>query len=104
VVYLTGFVEPDTTLIVRPGADTDRVVMFVRPRDAELEVWDGSRAGLEGARERYGADAAYPANELERRLPDLIANCEQLHYGLGLDEQMDHLVAHTIARLRKTEK
>ena len=104
VVYLTGFVEPETTLIMRPGAETERVVMFVRPRDPELEMWDGSRAGLEGAREHYGADAAYPANELERRLPELIANCEQLHYGLGLDEDMDHVVARTIARLRKTEK
>src|SRR5580704_2575347 len=82
VIYLTGFVEPDTTLVLRPGADTDRVVMFVRPRDPEMEVWDGVRAGLEGAKDRYGADAAYPASELAQRLPDLIANCEQLHYGL----------------------
>ena len=104
VVYLTGFVEPDTTLVLRPGADTDRVVMFVRPRDPEMEVWDGRRAGLEGAKERYGADAAYPASELATRLPDLIANCEQLHYGLGHDERMDQLVASTIARLRKSEK
>ena len=48
--YLTGFVEPDTTLILRPGAETDRVVMFVRPRDPELELWDGKRAGVDGAK------------------------------------------------------
>ncbi|HEU0037498.1 MAG TPA: Xaa-Pro aminopeptidase [Kofleriaceae bacterium] len=104
VLYLTGFVEPDTTLILRPGADTERVVMFVRPRDPELEVWDGRRAGLEGAKAEYGADAAYPATELAHRLGDLIANFEELHYGLGLDAEMDLLVASTIARLRKTEK
>ncbi|HEY1812472.1 MAG TPA: Xaa-Pro aminopeptidase [Kofleriaceae bacterium] len=104
VVYLTGFVEPETTLVLRPGADKERVVMFVRPRDPEMEVWDGARAGLEGATARYGADAAYPASELAKRLPDLIASCEHLHYALGLDEHMDQLVAQTIARLRKTEK
>ncbi|HEX7699808.1 MAG TPA: aminopeptidase P N-terminal domain-containing protein, partial [Kofleriaceae bacterium] len=64
VVYLTGFVEPDTTLVLRPGAETERVIMFVRPRDPEMETWEGRRAGLEGAKERYGADAAYPASEL----------------------------------------
>src|SRR6478672_7515293 len=53
--YLTGFVEPDTTLVLRPGAETERVVMFVRPRDPEMEVWDGRRAGLEGAKTLYGA-------------------------------------------------
>jgi len=104
VLYLTGFVEPDTTLVLRPGAETERVVMFVRPRDPDMEIWDGRRAGLEGARERYGADAAYPAAELAAKLPELIANAEELHYGLGLDDEMDRLVAATIARLRKTEK
>jgi Xaa-Pro aminopeptidase len=104
VFYLTGFVEPDTTLVLRPGAETERFVMFVRPRDPELEVWDGRRAGLEGAKEIYGADAAYTTAELPGKLWELIANHEELHYGLGLDEQMDLLVASAIARLRKSEK
>jgi len=104
VYYLTGFVEPETTLVLRPGAETERVVMFVRPRDPESEMWDGRRAGVEGAKERYGADAAYPASELAQRLADLLANREQLHYALGLDDKMDLLVAGTIARLRKTER
>ncbi|MBA3464066.1 MAG: aminopeptidase P N-terminal domain-containing protein [Deltaproteobacteria bacterium] len=102
--YLTGFVEPDTTLILRPGAETERVVMFVRPRDPELEVWDGRRAGLEGAKERYGADAAYPAVELNSKLAELISNTEELHYSLGLDDEMDLKIAHAIARLRKMER
>jgi Xaa-Pro aminopeptidase len=104
LVYLTGFVEPNTTLVLRPGADSERVVMFVRPRDPEMETWDGRRAGLEGAKERYGADAAYPTTDLPQKLWDLIANRDELHYALGLDAEMDLLVASTIARLRKTEK
>ena len=48
VLYLTGFVEPETTLVLRPGAETERVIMFVRPRDPEMETWDGRRAGLDG--------------------------------------------------------
>jgi Xaa-Pro aminopeptidase len=102
--YLTGFVEPDTTLILRPGADTERVVMFVRPRDPELEVWDGKRAGIDGAKSTYGADAAYPAAEMPGKLAELIANHEELHFCLGLDDDMDRLITQAIARLRKTEK
>nr|HEX4316537.1 Xaa-Pro aminopeptidase [Kofleriaceae bacterium] len=104
VFYLTGFVEPETTLVLRPGADTERVVMFVRPRDPDAEVWDGRRAGVDGARDTYGADAAYPVGELRTRLPDLIANFDELHYGLGVDDAMDHVVTSAIARLRKLEK
>jgi len=104
VYYLTGFVEPDTVVVLRPGAEADRVVMFVRPRDPEMETWDGRRAGLEGAKERYGADAAYGIAELETQLWQLVANHEELHYSLGLDPDMDGVVAAAIARLRKTEK
>jgi len=104
VYYLTGFAEPDTTLVLRPGADEERFVMFVRPRDPEMEVWDGRRAGLEGAQQRYGADAAYAASELDARLWGLLANHEELHFGLGLDEEMDLRIAAAIARLRRTEK
>jgi Xaa-Pro aminopeptidase len=102
--YLTGFVEPEATLVLRPGAETERVVMFVRPRDPELETWDGKRAGLDGAKAAYGADAAYPAAELAARLWELVANADELHYCLGLDDDMDRLVASAIARLRRTEK
>ena len=104
LVYLSGFIEPDTTLILRPGAETERIVMFVRPRDPEMEVWDGRRAGIDGAKTTYGADAAYPASELPAKLGELIANHEELHYAVGLDDEMDLLVTRAIAKLRKTEK
>jgi Xaa-Pro aminopeptidase len=104
VFYLTGFVEPDTTLVLRPGAETERVVMFVRPRDPEMETWDGRRAGLEGAKERYGADAAYTTAELPTKLWELLANHEDLHFSLGIDEEMDRLIGAAIAKLRKSEK
>jgi Xaa-Pro aminopeptidase len=104
LVYLTGFLEPDTTLVLRPGAGTERVVMFVRPRDPEMETWDGRRAGLEGAKEVFGADAAYAHTELPARLWELIANNEELHYSLGLDPEMDQLIGAALVKLRKLEK
>src|ERR1043165_4326467 len=100
LIYLTGFTEPDTTLVIRPGAETERVVMFVRPRDRDMEIWEGRRAGVEGAKERYGADAAYPAAELPSKLFELIANCDELHYSFGLDEETDLLLASALHRLR----
>lgn len=104
VFYLTGFAEPDAVVVIRPGAETEKTVMFVRPRDPEMETWDGRRAGVEGAVQTYGADAAYPIAELDTRLWDVLANHEELHYALGLDERMDRRIAAAIARLRRTEK
>jgi Xaa-Pro aminopeptidase len=38
------------------------------------------------------------------KFAELIANHEELHYSLGLDDDMDRLMTSAIARLRKTEK
>jgi Xaa-Pro aminopeptidase len=102
--YLTGFSEPEATLVLRPGAASERFVLFVRPRDREREVWNGRRAGVEGAVAEFAADAAYPSAELGQRLPDLVASCEDLCYGLGYDAGFDRTIARVIAELRLRER
>ena len=70
--YLTGFEEPDAIMLLDPSASEEQYVLFVRPRDREREIWDGRRAGVDGARERFDAEASYPVSEfddlLRRRL------------------------------------
>jgi len=102
--YLTGFAEPKATLVLRPGVESERVVLFVRPRNAERETWDGRRAGVDGAKNRYGADAAYPITELDKRLGALIANAHELYYSLGINPVFDRRIASAIAQLRKMER
>ncbi|MEM9490835.1 MAG: Xaa-Pro aminopeptidase [Myxococcota bacterium] len=104
LLYLTGFAEPEATLILRPGADEERVVMFVRPRDKEREIWDGRRAGVDGAKQHYGADEAYPIAELDERLIQLIANVDELYYSVGIDPAFDRTVCDAVAHLRRMEK
>src|ERR671938_483608 len=69
--YLTGFNEPDAVAVVAPSRE-ERFTLFVRPRDREKETWTGRRAGIEGARERYGADAAFPVEEFPEKLAELL--------------------------------
>src|SRR5256712_8289594 len=68
--FLTGFDEPDAVAIFNPSHVKERYVLFVRPRDREMEIWNGYRAGVEGAVARYGADAAYSIDELDQKLRD----------------------------------
>ena len=58
--FLTGFDEPDAVAVFNPSHAKERYVLFVRPRDREMEIWTGRRAGVEGAIATYGADAAFP--------------------------------------------
>jgi len=58
-----GFDEPDAVALFDPSHAAP-YVLFVRPRDPEMEAWNGRRAGAEGAMERFGADAAYEIDDL----------------------------------------
>ncbi len=61
--FLTGFHEPETIAVFDPAHDTEKYVLFVRPRDRDLEIWNGYREGVSGAVSNFGADAAYPLSE-----------------------------------------
>ena len=98
--YLTGFPEPEALLALIPGRKEGEVVLFCRPRDPEKEVWEGARAGVEGAIEYYGADQAHPIAALDEELPRLIADRDQLHYPLAREADLDLKVMGWIQKLR----
>jgi Xaa-Pro aminopeptidase len=87
--YLTGFREPDAVAVLLPHAEKDRYILFVRPRDPEMETWNGRRAGIEGARELYGADAAFPIGALDTELPKLLRGAKRLYFTTGHDADFD---------------
>jgi Xaa-Pro aminopeptidase len=99
--YLTGFDEPDTVLVLSAVAEKDKLVLFVRPRDPERETWDGRRAGVEGAIEVFGADAAYPIAELAARLPELLLGATDLHYSLGRHREQDDVLLTALEGARR---
>src|ERR1700730_14711835 len=63
--YLTGFEEPNAVAVLTPDHTEHRFVLFVQPKDPAREVWTGWRAGDEGARRDYGADAAFTIDKLD---------------------------------------
>jgi Xaa-Pro aminopeptidase len=99
--YLTGFDEPESVLLLTTEHAEHRTVVFVRKRDKEREIWDGARAGVEGAKELLGADAAFPIEELEQRLPDYLGDVRRLHYRLAVNAQLDQLVFRALDAVRR---
>ena len=71
--YLTGFDEPESVLVLNSQSE-QKFTLFVRARDPEREVWDGARAGVEGAVSEFGADVAFTIGDLTSKLPDTIQN------------------------------
>ena len=97
--YLTGFNEPEAALVLVGGAEP-KSILFCRDKDMEREIWDGFRYGPEGAKSEFGFDEAYSINELDKKLPDLIANRATLWHSLGHDAAWDVRITTALNAVR----
>ena len=98
--YLCGFPEPEAVLVLVPGRRHGEALLFCRERDAEREVWDGPRAGQEGAVESFGMDDAYPIEDLDEILPGLLEGRTRVYYHFGRDAEFDLKLIGWVNRVR----
>lgn len=99
-LYLTGFEEPEAVMVLIPGRAHGEYVIFCRERNREKEIWDGYRAGPEGAVEKYGADDAFPIDDIDEILPGLIEGRERMYYAMGKEADFDRQVMEWVNRIR----
>jgi Xaa-Pro aminopeptidase len=98
--YLTGATEPETVAVL-VGGNEPRLVLFVRARDTEAELWAGPRPGPEGVAERLRPDECHPLGELDERLPELLAGADRIFLRLG---RGDALERHVVAALDQARR
>jgi Xaa-Pro aminopeptidase len=98
--YLTGFPEPAAVAVLAPGRPQAEYLLFVREHDALRESWDGARAGTDGAVERYGADDAFPIEDIDEILPGLMESRSQVYYSMGTHADFDAHVLSWVNGLR----
>jgi Xaa-Pro aminopeptidase len=88
--YLTGFCEPDAVAVLsKDKAGQTEYILFCKVSHPEEEIWTGPRIGIKGAREIYGANRSFDIEELNERMPELIANNSQFFYTLAQDAAFD---------------
>ena len=97
--YLTGFVEPDSIAVIQASKDP-KYTLFVRPRDPEREIWDGRRAGVDGAKNDFGAEQSYPTMEFDEKLHEILDGAEKLYYRLGVNNDLDDTIIRQVTRMR----
>jgi Xaa-Pro aminopeptidase len=96
--YLTGFDEPSSVLVLT--LHDRKATLFLRPRDKEREIWDGPRAGVDGARTDFGMDASFVIADFGTELPRFLENTERLYYRLGRDKAFDERLFAALDTLR----
>src|SRR5260370_22431054 len=102
--YLTGFEEPDAIAVIAPS-QAKKFTLFVRARDPERAIWDGYRAGIEGATVDYSADEAFPIAEFDEKLPEILNGPASLYYAFGhANSELDEKIIRQLTLMRETNR
>ncbi len=99
-LYLTGFNEPDALALILPGHSEGQYILFCRDHNEEQEIWDGRRAGQEGAEKNFLVDKAYSFEKLDEFLPKLLSDRERFFYPMGRDVNFDRKVINWVNQSR----
>ena len=78
--YLTGFNEPNSALLLRKQQGEQQAIIFVRPSDKLLEIWNGRRLGVDNAPQTLLVDTAYAIDEFVPQFKNLAQKQTALYY------------------------
>ncbi len=98
--YLTGFEEPESFLLLRPGKNPESV-MFVREKNIERETWDGFRFGPEGTKKEFGIDEVHPISSFPQKAAELLKGFDEVYYRLFKNDEADKLVQNLLLDLKR---
>ena len=95
--YLTGFNEAEATLVVlTDNSQITKSIAFVPEKDKLKEIWDGYRAGPEGAVKDHGFDEAFNNSEINDQLPELLKGRDRVFYPVGKNAGLDQNIIEWI--------
>jgi Xaa-Pro aminopeptidase len=98
--YLSGFPEPEAVICLIPGRPAGEYVLFCRERDREMEIWNGYRAGPEGAVADFGASDAFPITDIDDIIPGLIEGREKVYVSMGAQPIFDQRLMGWVNSIR----
>ncbi|HCI01981.1 MAG TPA: Xaa-Pro aminopeptidase, partial [Oceanospirillaceae bacterium] len=98
--YLTGFVEPESVLLLRRLDNQIDSLLLCREKNPLQETWHGRRLGVEAAPEALQLNAAKPISELESVLDSWLDGADYVYSAQVREDVSLHLQA-SISRLRR---
>ncbi len=103
--YLTGFDEPEAILVLKTDdkqedEQTATWTLFCRPLDPKLEQWTGRRLGNDAAPETLEIHEAFPIDEFNNKLKDLLTGATQLYFNLGEENALQNQILEQLGQFR----
>ena len=100
--YLTGFEEPGSIFVFRPGK-TPETILFVREKNPERETWDGFRFGVSGAKTSFRMDQTFAIEEFDAQIVKLLLGTEKVYYRRYRNSEMDQQFDRVLSAVKNIQ-
>jgi Xaa-Pro aminopeptidase len=102
--YLTGFEEPGACLILKKTETQLQSTLLVPPRDKVKEIWNGKRAGIEGAVLEFGLDVAGSKEEIDSVLKAALEGESTLFYEFSRSKELDQKLISILGQFQTVNR
>jgi len=92
--YLTGFQESRAAFVLLPDEE-EKYIMFVQSYDPANKSRTGVLSGIEGAKEHFNADDAFPFDQFERKLRSYLRGKKKIYCDFNNKELYEKLLQMT---------
>lgn len=92
MIYLCDWNEPESVWMAHNSGGVWETTLFVLPRDTKAEIWEGRRAGPEGAAKHWPVENAKSIKELNEVISPLLEGCSIVFSIAGLNSEIDTLL------------
>jgi Xaa-Pro aminopeptidase len=89
VLYVNGFPEAESAIVLTNIGGRPKLVLFVRPKDRAQEVWTGIRVGVDGAKQLYLANEAHTFEQFASVMGKLLKRADRVYYKFGHNAHFD---------------
>lgn len=79
--YMCGFQEDNSLLVMVKTKESAKTILFVEPHDEEHALWNGSRLGIQRAKERFRVDEVHDINDYSSLIKEILRD----HISLYID-------------------
>jgi Xaa-Pro aminopeptidase len=100
--YLTGFVEPESVLVL--DFDNKKNILFCQAKNPKEELWDGIRYGVEASKSEFSFDEVFTINDFNAKILDYLTKTNSLYYTVGHNAKYDQIIINNLNLARKKSR
>lgn len=104
MLYMCGWEDPESVLMCHMEDNKWITSLFVQPKNTLMEIWEGRRLGIEGAKEQFPIDVAYSIEDLGAIISERLEDSSRVLLRTGFNTDLDEMVHSAIkARTRSRQ-